>query len=112
MKKVTKLTPKTCRNLLRRPKAFIAFTDLGDRGKVVTLHRKHVHTITQTHTCARQTHSYTQSDADMQTSWYTLSHSSIQTHTHPQCDADSLKGLVSPAFLCLSAPSDPALLYV
>ena len=43
---------------------------------------------------------------------HTFSHSSVQTHTHPQCDADSLKGLISPAFLCLSAPSDPAFLYV
>lgn len=74
------------------------------------------HDYTNTHTCARQTHSYTQTcTAKTQTCkrhGYTLSHSTIQTHTHPQCDADSLKGLISPAFLCLSALSDPAFLYV
>lgn len=36
----------------------------------------------------------------------------IQTCTHPQCIAGSLKGLISSAFLWLSAPCDPASLCV
>lgn len=102
-----------CKSFKNQPSA-ASFTDTTVRRFTgIRIHGGRVTPHTMSHTW---THSQTHSHADLQTQTCkrhggALSHSSVQTRTHTHRIADSLKGLISPAFICLSAPSDPASLY-
>lgn len=84
MKKVTKVTLDTGRNLVGRLKAFITFTDLGDPN--ITKHLRRVHMITQTQTCTHVPDRHIPTRSQTQTckrrGTHFLTALSRRTHTH------------------------------